>query len=568
MKLVHSLTNKGDDFLFKTLCLPRFGSTDFWRNIYVDLLFNNKDVKELEQKVVDIRIQKHCEFQRFKNAADVIRAIQQQEWTGNLKWNIEPNIELTQKLIVNLRQVVHFFLKHHPPDLMYFIFPYTFPVGEKEAWLLFLLQNGRETMHALSFQKFVREIPPLNMVWPYTWKENKSLKRDIKVYKEEDVPFPSSTRVVAPHEYSSLLKRLVESCFKTVAQKWFDASIIATGSFAIVGELTRVLDCQTNEILVFETPVLLRFESCGDDTNIDCSFQSLQMGSLLSNQAVQITPKLFYGTLLTFRTIPFREMSFWEYAGNSSLQIIARKMKKRSLDIDLKEEHQRENNILACLLFVCYRVVQLWMWGFVHFDLHEGNVVFTTEQDVVNNRFEMPNGQYIQLVSNVTDAKLIDLTDVYSITKQYSFIKTVDEFFSSTPEKSRFTKATIDQDGNWMLGADPFPFHRIQNPYEMLPMLDDFRLRFPLLQPASASIVYFILCVQMRYECTPFIESFCKRLSAALVYQVKTPEDVLTTLQSLLTSKEDSDNMKTHTLVPFHAVPVQEFTAVEQDDFW
>ena len=408
-------------------------------------------------------------------------------------------------------------------------------------------------------QRFCRTQDKALQSWPFTHQN----ELDVNIiFKDKQDPFADPLHIekqIQKQEYFAFFASVMTSCFSKIKQKLFNAVLIGMGSYAIVGEINQCFNCVENVMVDLESPVVIRFESCGFDVSQnECHLNIVKVSSCLQAQEVHITPTLYFAAFLTYKKKrPFRHVTIWDKAAPYNYK-------------HLLTNKVPETTLLQCVLFACFRVVQLWVWGFAHFDLSINNILFDTFEHPQHIEFVLET-MFIPFFSHVSNAVLIDLEEVVSVSdRSKDFAIPYESKPQWKPDDTTLQSAVLDN-GYWKLGDEIIHLSRLQSHYDLFYPDFGWKDRFPHMTPACASLLLFLNSVR-NVKYVELVDNFCADLSTHLP-TLSTPQELFYTLQSLaiqhnqfsIIPADQSFEISTTLRTTFNEIPIHN---ISQSTVW
>jgi len=308
----------------------------------------------------------------------------------------------------------------------------------------------------------------------------------------------------------SFLQTQLPACFSELTRfEAFHASRFWTGSFAIVGEIEWFYDCETHTKVTLESPVVIRFESCGPDVDHLCSFNTIQMATFLSQQAERVIPTFYGGAFLSHHGFNFCEMTIWE---------------KANTQWDSSDE-------FGCICWICFQMVQLWTWGFAHFDCSLLNVAFQTSPTPVQTTFHW-NATFFEITSRITLGYFLDVGDIAALNEHDDFL-----FYQHKYQHEPFDReddiVRMDEYGTWYMHKTPIHLPNVYYLHKLFhPKTYNKRGQHMQMQPACACLLYFLNTVR-HHTTDQKIQSLCAYMSGTCL-TIQTPEQLFQVLCSVV----------------------------------
>lgn len=525
------------------------GDDTYWKSfesILTDVLTNKKTSQDLQHFLNTAKlVLKRSSFEET-SIEDVLVKLKQYN-NFNLICSVA-ELNLQTNFIRNYKKCIEWLMNKFELFGFFCCFPSTpffnaqaLNVQDSKIKSVFLMQQTTDgiNIHLVHYQckQFIRDAQKASRRWPFEHFNSKEIKNEYEVvYPDAKMIENASSKVLHVHQYVDFFSRVMKSCFNSAPFKLFHAKLIGKGSYAIVGEIQSFFDCVENQTMVLETPVVIRLETCGYDTFNYCQSNMFDTARILNNQRVKIVPTMYFAAFLAFREQDdqpiglfvssthftlFRQISIWEFAGSETLKTMQSPMKQ-----------------LNSIIFCCMRVVQLWVWGFAHFDLSVNNIMFSpTETVTVEFTFL---SQHIRFSSQISDALLIDLEEVVQITPTDLPVPYYKTNFIE-PLETALPNVSLDEYGNWFSDGNPVELSELESWYDLFYPKVSFEEQFPLLNPACASLLLFLNSVRYQKHISPLIRAFAKQLTGSLLF-IQTPQELFTSVRDLVLETLDVED--------------------------
>lgn len=539
--------------LKETFSIPMIGSYKFWdqiKQIGEFALKQKKDWKAMLTQYAELNKHRRLTLQGQQQSLnlfvnEIISYLKQICYSCVLMFDhVDKMVEI---LVFAIQQLVA--RESFPPGL--YSIDYTLMIQEFQ--IFFLVQCSSTDVRVMPFRLscFHEALKDNRKHATYRWPFDTKTSQGIF----DVAPIVNSKHLtISTKDLPFFLKRQLKTCFSTIINhEAFHAESFWVGSFAVVGEISWFYDCEANEKVFLEAPIVIRFEPCGSDVHHLCSSYGTKIATFLNQQLAKTIPTLYCSAFLSNAGYRFREMTLWEKAGNVLFANIS-----------------DTSTLTSCILWVGFQMVQLWEWGFSHFDCSISNVVFQQQEQEIMTSFQWKDGTCMSSTSVISDGLLIDVDDIASI-EQFK-----DKFKSFTLDIQENT-STMDSNGTWYVNGRIIELETIQIPLYALfyPKTYFLNKHVQQIHPACACFLYFLNSVRHTSKNSQ-LNQVCASLSGQLL-TIQTPQDLFYALQASLANKKcaaQSYFLQSHVEQSRKIMPIYDVTVdnpilvIPQTKFW